>query len=196
MCYSPEVSIGTFLFVGSICLFAWCRHRAASLIFLTIVFMQLIEYILWINPTCNMYNQIASSFVPILLYLQPLLISLIISTMNAGDGFFTKYIFYTLSILFLPFLYLLDSYGKFNNCIVASCGHLDWNIDDLSFLNYFYYLLMIYLFFILKDKMLRNIFLSLSFIFFVYTKMFYKNTFGSVWCFLVNIASVLALVLR
>jgi hypothetical protein len=211
MCYSPEVSIGTFGFVTALCIYAWIRNRgidrAASLLFFVLVLMQLVEYFLWMNQQCTPINKAISSLVPILLYLQPLLFTLISWKWNAGFGDYTPYIFYGWLLALLPALFYMDSIGLFNHCILqGSNGHLDWNIG--SFAEIFteqtrpltsllfplmYYATLLYVFGTLKNTRLAAIFLGMSFVSFLTSIRFFKETWGSVWCHSVNGAAILAL---
>jgi len=211
MCYSPEVSIGTFGFVTAICIYIWNRNknsdRAAALLFFVIVLMQLIEYFLWSNPTCNSVNKAISSLVPILLYLQPLLFALISWKLNAGFGLYTQAIFYGWLFACIPALFYMNSIGLFNNCILkGSNGHLDWNIG--SFTDIFvkephtifrlvfpicYYTSLFYIFGTLKHTRLAVIFLGISSITFLTSIHFFQESWGSVWCNSVNGAAILAL---
>jgi len=213
MCYSPEVSIGTFGFVTALCIYAWIRNRGidrtAALLFFVVVLMQLVEYFLWINQECTPTNKVISSLVPILLYLQPLLFALISWKGNAGIGVYTPYIFYGWLLAFLPTLFYMNSIGLFNNCILkGQNGHLKWNLK--SFIDIFtqqsalgaslifpilYYISILYTFGTLKDTRLALVFLGISFITFLTSIRFFKETWGSVWCHSVNGAAVFALLL-
>lgn len=209
MCYSPEVSIGTFGFVSIVCIYAWIRNkgidRAAALIFFVIVLMQLLEYFLWINQSCTSLNKLLSSFVPILLLLQPLLLSYIVWKMNAGHGVFTPHIFYTSLLVFIPILLYAKSFGIFNTCILkGKDGHLDWKLGEAipyQGIHHFikiciilwYYVSLIYIFATLNNSKLVYIFSSIAILSWILSIIHFKNEWGSIWCYYVNVAAVVAL---
>ena len=81
MCFNTESSITVF-FIGIICSIALFYRSIknnskidllSSIILVLITSMQLIEYVLWQNQVCNDRNRIASYFIAILLFLQPLI---------------------------------------------------------------------------------------------------------------------------
>jgi hypothetical protein len=206
MCYSPEVSIGTFLFVSGISAYIWNRNkgddRAASLLFFVIVFMQLIEFFLWTNQTCGPVNRTFSSIVPILLYIQPLLFSLIIWKFRAGFGSYTPYIFYGWLFALIPSLFYMNSIGLFQNCIrKGQNGHLRWDVSSLiDFSNnrvfpIAYYGSLLYLFATLKDRFLSFLLLLVGFISMALTSNILDSSWGSVWCHSVNASAFLYLFL-
>ena len=204
MCYSPEVSLGTFLFVSCICIYKWNRNKgidkAAALLFFVIVFMQLVEFFLWINPTCNSVNKTFSSFVPIVLYLQPLLFSLIVWKFRAGFGTYTSSIFYAWLLAFIPSLFYMNSIGLFQNCIQkGSNGHLHWNISSMidSSKNILfasaYYGSLTYIFATLHDRLLSFLFLAIGTLSALQASNIIDTSWGSVWCHSVNLTAVLSL---
>ena len=82
MCYSAEVSLGTFLFVELICICLWVRdriiYRAFALILNVFVFVQFLEYLIWTNQECNAVNKAVTAILPYYILLQPVLVSIIL----------------------------------------------------------------------------------------------------------------------
>jgi hypothetical protein len=208
MCYSSEVSLGTFTGVSAICIYLWIRNnkidRAVSLILFVIGFMQLLEWILWENQECNNINKAVTAIIPIYLYLQPVALALIVWQMNAGWGTLYPYILLLL-VLLSPF-YALNwkTLTTSKPCIQKSkCGHLDWsiqlNIFDSSispfmrFIILLYYFSMVYVGATLKNKTLAAIFVLLWSSSWIYTNIFYKEVWTSIWCHSVNACAVIAL---
>jgi len=77
--------------------------------------MQLVEGILWLHPECDTINQWLSSVIPLVLYLQPLLINAIVAWFAAGWGI--GYGAIALVCLgFLPFQLFRIS-QRFGNCV-------------------------------------------------------------------------------
>jgi hypothetical protein len=197
MCYSAEVSIGTFLFVEAICIFLWMRNRKIdrpiSLILSVIVLMQLFEYLLWTNPECNDVNKTITAIIPTYLFLQPTAIATIIFFFNAGWGSL-----YPLIIVGTLYIALFTPTPPRPQCIQSGeCKHLDWNLDTDTHLTSFrlYYASMLYLFATLKNTQ----FATTSVIFYIgswfITNQYYNRVWSSVWCHAVNAMSLAAVVL-
>jgi hypothetical protein len=148
MCYNEKVSIATFLTVSGISLFLWLRDnkidRAVSLIIFVIVFIQLLEFIIWSyqdKKECNPYNRVASLLIPYVITTQIPLIALIIKQMDAGTGIYYDYIIYSWFPLVVWATYELYKDHKFDvtkdNCIRPGISnHLDWNINFLNTLEF------------------------------------------------------------
>lgn len=203
MCYNAPVSFGTFAFVTCICLFLLIRNRgidrAISGILFVVVLMQLVEGFIWLNPECNDANKQIASLIPILLVLQPILITLIIVVTNASR--FQH--FYLFPLLFLPALPFLYSYlNKFTGqCLQADCttGHLDWssviNVDNtLTFPYLVYNVAMVVPIATLRNPLFAGVYLASSLLTRVFLEAKYKRAWASIWCHFVNILAVVALV--
>ena len=74
MCYSAESSIKSYMIGGisSLLLLTFKNSTATfyGLFFFVVIQMQLIEYFLWNNQSCNWTNRFVSKFIPIELALQ------------------------------------------------------------------------------------------------------------------------------
>jgi hypothetical protein len=196
MCYSAEVSIGTFLLVESICVFLWARNRnidrALSLILSVIVFMQLLEYLLWTNPECNLVNKTITSIIPTYLFLQPAAIAAILLYFKAGWGGLYPYIF--VITLLVAFLYPFDARPP---CISpGKCGHLDWNLDvdspHHSAVIWLYNAAMLYLFATLKNTNFAIASTSFYLLSWAVARTSYGREWSSVWCHSVNAMALVA----
>ncbi len=187
MCWNAEVSLQSFLIGIGATFVAYQKGLPfpTTLFCLTIVFMQLIEYVVWTyydNPTVNFVASLSAVF---LLWLQPLASILTLQTK------------WTIEILLLyvgvsgiGFLLFtdLDKLRETYQMKRAENGHLQWNWlqkdtkTTVSLVFYFIFLLTPLL--LRKEYTLLGITLStlgLS----LYS--FYKeNTWGSMWCWLVN----------
>lgn len=201
MCYSAEVSFGTFSFVAIIAIFLWSRNRktdrAIALILLVVILMQLIEGVLWLHPECDTINQHFSAIIPILLYLQPLLINAIVAFYAAGwsSGYAT------IALLFLGFLpfQLLQTYQRYGKCVVKTGGQLDWTpligkVDPIGILPGFMYdVAMLFPFLTLKNPVFGISYAVLSIISRIGFEGNYTQTWPSLWCHFVNGLAILAL---
>lgn len=201
MCYSAEVSFGTFSFVMIIASFLWFRNsktdRAISLILIVVVLMQLIEGILWLHPECDTTNKIFSTTIPIILYIQPLLINAIVAFYAAGWS--SGYAIIALLFLgFLPFQ-LFHIYQRYGKCVTTSNGHLDWSpiigdVDPIGVLPEFIYnAAMVFPFLTLKNKLFGLSYIASSIVSRFGIGGAYPQTWPSLWCHFVNGLAVLAL---
>lgn len=204
MCYSPEVSIGTFTFVGTICLFLWHRGRpidkALTWILLIIASMQLIEFGLWKNLECSLPNKLLSTAIPLLLWLQPLVILISIWYYKVGWlGLYGWIIaIYILSIPIILKYYL--SKNTIGQCTtVGKCGHLEWPStregDDPHNLQTLYHISMIAGLATLKSTGFSLFYVGTSALAYLYTKKYYRDSWSSVWCHFINSLAVGAVIL-
>ena len=204
MCYSAEGSLGTFLFVEVICIFLWVRDRRIdrpmALILSVLVFMQFLEYLIWMNQECNAINKLVTSIIPYYLLLQPVLISMILYTMKAGNGSLYPLIVATS----IPILLLSTQLPNRGECIKAGeCGHLDWNFAEggimkvpigTSILVIWYFFALFYTSVTLKGGLAPSVTALLAVSLFV-SSMYYNRVWSSVWCHSVNAISIIALLM-
>jgi membrane-associated phospholipid phosphatase len=201
MCYNAEVSFGTFSFVAIIATFLWFRNsktdRAIALILMVVVLMQLVEGMLWLHPECDAVNQHFSAMIPMLLYLQPLLINAIVAFYAAGwsSG---HAIIALLFVGFLPFQFL-QIYKRFGKCVIKTNGQLDWTpligkVNSIGILPGFLYdVAMLFPFLTLKNQVFGISYAALSMISRTGFEGNYTQTWPSLWCHFVNGLSVLAI---
>jgi len=203
MCYSAEVSIGTFLFVEVICIFLWIRDRridrAMALILSVVVFMQFLEYLIWTNQECNAVNKSVTAVIPYYLLLQPVFISIILYTMKAGTGS----LYLPIIATSIPILLLSTQLPSRGECIkVGECGHLDWNFDDggitkspigTTILVIWYFFALFYTVATLKGGLAPFTTAVLAISLFV-SSVYYKRVWSSVWCHAVNAMAVVAII--
>ena len=203
MCYSAEVSLGTFLFVELICIFLWIRDRRFdrpfALILNVFVFVQFLEYLIWTNQECNSVNKAVTAILPYYLLLQPVFISIILYTMKAGTGSLYPLIVATS----IPILLLCSQLPPRGECIkVGECGHLDWNLDNggmtkvsigTSIVVIWNFLGLFYTAATLKGGLapFTTAFIGVSLL---VSSVYYKRVWSSLWCHAVNGMAVVALV--
>jgi len=205
MCYSAEVSLGTFTSVSLVCIYLWIRNhkidRAVSLILFIIGLMQLLEYILWINQECNTVNKTVTKLIPLYLYFQPAALALVIWQMNAGWGTLYPFIIGISLLTVIP--YFMYNKPK-EECIKkGECNHLNWNLDNNIFdrnnlpiyrpVLLFYYFSMLYVGATLKNTTLSAIFVALWASSWIITNRLYNEVWSSVWCHSVNMSALFAL---
>ena len=205
MCYSAEVSLGTFTSVTLVCIYLWIRNhkidRAVSIVLFIIALMQLLEYILWINQECNTVNKTVTKLIPLYLYFQPAALALVVWQMNAGWGTLYPFIIGVYLLTVIPY-YIYNKPTK--ECIIKSnCNHLNWNLKNNLFDSnkpfaeivciLFYYFSMFYVGATLKNTTLSAIFVALWASSWIITNRLYDEVWSSVWCHSVNMSALFAL---
>jgi hypothetical protein len=201
MCYSASSSFGTFFFVFFICCILWIRgsklQKSLSIMLGFIAFMQVIEGLLWLNIDCNNVNIFISSFIPLLLYLQPIVI---IGTVYAFDTGRLPPLFYKIlfgiSLLSLP-LYIgwfNDGIGKCT--VIGKNGHLVWpftNVTPNPLAQTLYNTTLAIGFGTLNTEWYGIFYLIMAVIGYFKSRMTYGHSWGSIWCHFVNILAIGAL---
>jgi hypothetical protein len=201
MCYSASSSFGTFLFVFIICCILWIRgsnlQKSLSIILGFIALMQVIEGFLWLNIECNNINIFISSFIPILLYIQPIV--LIWTIYSFGTGLLSPEFYKILlgiSFLSLP-LYInwfKDGLGKCT--VIGENGHLVWpftNTNQNSLAQLIYNITLAIGFGTLNTQWYGIFYLIMATIGYFKSRMTYGHSWGSIWCHFVNILAIGAL---
>lgn len=204
MCYSPEVSIGTFSFVGAVCIVLWHRgkpiDKALTWILLIIASMQLLEFGLWKNLECGLPNKIFSGLIPVVLWLQPLIIITSVWYYKVGwlgmYGWLIAIYLALLPVLITKYL----SNPTLGQCTtVGNCGFLIWPFttrgDTSSYFQALYHTFMILGLATLKSTAFSVFYVGSSALAYAYTKMYYRDSWSSVWCHFVNSLAIGAMVL-
>lgn len=182
MCWNAEVSLQSFLIGFTATLIASQNGLSfpITLFCLTIVFMQLIEYVVWTWYDNKNVNHIASIAAATLLWLQP-----IASILTLNSQFFNPALQAYLGLSLVSLLFVSKEQYRMTR---GENGHLVWHWlqndsqTTLSLIIYFIFLLTPL--FLSGNILLLGISL-LTLIFSLYS--FYKdNTWGSMWCWLVN----------
>ena len=201
MCYSVSSSFLTFFFVFFICCILWIRgsnlQKSLSIILGFIALMQVIEGFLWLNIECNNINIFISSFIPILLYIQPII--LIWTLYSFGTGLLSP-VFYKIllgiSFLSLP-LYIdwfKDGLGKCT--VIGQNGHLVWpftNTNQNSLAQILYNIILAIGFGTLNTQWYGIFYLIMAVLGYFKSRMIYGHSWGSIWCHFVNILAIGAL---
>ncbi len=184
MCWNAEVSLQSFL-IGLSAIGIGIQRGVSLpvlLFSLTIVLMQLIEYVVWSYPTLNREASIVAAW---LLWFQPIASIL---TLSSPQPLLLSYL--GISALLAPM-----ATAKEYSMTRAPNGHLAWNwltkepSTYLSLAVYFVFLLLPLVMsrsFLLLGLSLGTLAVSL------YT--FWKdNTWGSMWCWMINWVAVASL---
>ena len=200
MCYSPESSFGTFFFVSIICIVLWKKDKPVpktlAIVLLFIALMQVIEGFLWLNLECSTNNKVISSFIPIVLYLQPLVA--LGSIYFFKSGLLSSNIYLAVLIGWLcciPFAidYAKDGLGKCT--IVGPKGNLQWPYTNSSTLYHelVYNTVIGFSIVTLNTEWYGFFYTIVATVGYLKSRELYGHSWGSVWCHFVNSLAVGAL---
>lgn len=200
MCYSVSSSFGTFFFVFFICCILWIRgsklQKSLSIMLGFISLMQVIEGFLWLNIDCDNVNVFITSFIPILLFLQPVVITG--TVYSFGTGYLPPLVYKILigiSLLSLP-LYISWFNDGFGKCtVVGKTGHLVWpftNTPNLG-VHTMYNTILGIGFATLKTEWYGIFYLIMATLSYHKSIRTYGHSWGSIWCHFVNFLAIGAL---
>lgn len=186
MCWNAKVSLNTFLFSLFGTLFAYFNNvigKFETLYYVSVISMQLIEYFTWKNLNNHKINKFLSKVGLFLIFIQVPFFILHLYRITTQ----TKML---LIIVYLIFALLVKlNYPIDFSMNEAPNGHLTWN-----WLNYPIHIIIIWLSFIFggifyqKEYFKFSIyFITISAIYYTYNK---TNTWGSLWCWIVNILAL------
>jgi hypothetical protein len=187
MCWNAEVSFQSFLIgIGAIGL-AYQKGLSfpTTLFSLTIVLMQLIEGVVWSYYDNKTVNFIASFLASLLLWLQPVASILTLQSKLAQDFL---YLYLGLSLAGTLFSLNTANMSETYSMKRGANGHLVWNWlkkDTKTAISLFVYFL--FLFGPLAiSKEWTVLLLSLTTLAFSLYSYWNENTWGSMWCWIVN----------
>ena len=187
MCWDQKISLNTFLFSLFGISFAYFNkviNIFYYLFFLSFISMQLVEYFAWGNLNDKKMNRLLSQIGLFLVFIQPILFTL--SHYNIENKIKTAIIaVYTMFSLFCVLYFPIDfSMHKAPN------GHLAWNWLSFPTIIIFIWVsccfgLILYQKQYVKFSVYLIIFLA------IYYTYYKTNTWGSLWCWLANLLSVI-----
>ena len=196
MCYDKKTSITTYC-IGTLSSLLLLRshnlsYNICGLFFLFVVQMQMIEYILWKDYTCNNFNIKISNIGSVLNHLQPVVLYFAIRYYNKNLTNTQKNIInlilgiYTISLL----LYSKNVYPL--DCTVLSDDnppHLYWKWNDKKNSIKFYMIFLVSLILLSYIGLPKpyNVYFALICVgTYLYSQIKYTNTkaVGAVWCWL------------
>ena len=201
MCYSASSSFGTFFFVFFICCILWIRgsklQKSLSIMLFFIALMQVIEGFLWLNIDCNNINIFITSFIPILLFLQPIIIIGTLYSFGTGNlsPLFYK-ILLGISLLSLP-LYIdwfKDGIGKCT--VIGQNGHLVWpftNYKSTDLVHILYNTSLFIGFATLNTEWYGIFYVFMAILGYFKSIITYGHSWGSIWCHFANLLAIGAL---
>jgi hypothetical protein len=198
MCWNQYVSINTFIFGIFGILFIVYNNKYSiykikgfSIYFyifaLSVVFMQLVEFILWRNLNNPVINNIASIFGYLLLYIQPIASLFVVNNIPLRNKLLA---IYSIPIGIFMIYDMLTSKITDIHTTLTPKGHLSWkwpffktNVHRFLFVPY-------YLFFLFFSFVYNKYYFPLWFlaIYFILLYVFGKDgSAGSIWCLTANV---------
>lgn len=183
MCWNAEVSLQSFL-IGGLAIFVAYQNGLSfpvTLFCLTIICMQLVEYVVWTyydEPTVNFQASVVAAF---LLWLQPIASILTLSSPAVAVAVYSGL---SLFLQWFDTKPLRETYKMFR----GDNGHLVWNWlqpdlqTTLSLTVYFFFLF----FPLLLTKQYTLLTVALGTLGLSLTSFYKDNTWGSMWCWIVN----------
>lgn len=188
MCWNEKVSLLTFILGTIFCIIGYRKTKDLFyLFFQCVIFVQLGEAFIWYDINCGNLARLGTIIAFFAVWLQPIFGLYMVDSK-----------LYTVLIIFYIFSSLKIIYKLFTTttCYKPIC---DTNSLHLSFTewNHFhpmgilYAICILYLLFILyKKSPVISIYL---FITMILSSIFYKNTFGSMWCWFAAFTPILAM---
>lgn len=221
MCFDKETSLSIFLFGTSCSIYLAYRgicnkskdDICNSVILFLVSLMQLIEYFLWKYPTCNIYNQIASISIILVLYLQPVILYYTYKFLNKKKLDKKSSLVHNSIILFFTFLciYFIIYLSKNKRSICSfkdpnGC-RLVWEPFKILLKNKkILFLIALFLYFYIYLIIPRNVkvnkiyellpkvSLIITLLISIYKKgKYFYTTFGSMWCFIAVFFGIFAI---
>ena len=192
MCYSAESSILSFLIGFPACLYLLQSknntNKHVGLFLLSVVMMQFLEFLMWIDQKCGILNNFASKMVTIVLLSQ--ILAIVVGGYLFNTVIVSKTILYYVTIfiiaLILANLYNNFVYDKRKWCSKTNkYNNLEWDkYNEIWYIIKIIYCLIVICYpFLLSIEKWKGILVAFTgFITLLYTKMSLSPS-GSRWCY-------------
>ena len=190
MCYNKNVSIGTYILglVGCYNLYVNYDYKIEAIFFAFVIQMQLIEYFLWENQTCNDVNKTTTKIGTIINHSEPIVLWIAILLLSS------KQLPLFINILMTIFVVVTIFYTKYvlsdkNECSLVtpeSKPHIKWpwNTKNYGKIYYVFFILCMDLLFINSVDHGYHVATLATGSFLLSSLIYYdKKTVGSMWCF-------------
>ena len=199
MCWNKEVSLNTFLFSMGVLGMIWYNNTYTKYIipefdriwvyifFISFITIQLIEFFIWTNIHRPWYNSFFSILASVLLLIQPIATTMLISDQTVKHILLGTYL--SLAIPFSTYRFITKKISS----SVSKGGHLQWDFllkrgwyEHAIFLLWLFFFL--FPFFYMK-KFWAGLFGLVLLIVMAYN-YFVDGTMGSMWCWIVNLIMI------
>jgi hypothetical protein len=189
MCYNKEVSITTYIagIIGCINLYFNFNLKIEAIFFGCVIHMQLIEYIIWDNISCNQTNIIASKFGTIINHIEPIVlwVAILLLSSKVLPMWVNKYM---IIFLIITIFYTLDVFPKECTTVTEeSSPHLYWKWNRQHATERYYGLFLLTLNILMITGLEHGYHLAFitTVAFIISYKIYFKNkTVGAMWCFI------------
>lgn len=200
MCWNANSSKNAYIIgtLGSLILLYFGNNieRTIGLFSLTIVQMQLIEYIIWIDKDCGKMNNVASKLIITELIFQ--ILSLVLGCYLFNSSLLSKKQMKTILIVYIIIIIALLGFYYFKIYDKQLCTKklenkgLEWDMGIVKYfnknyfntiLNIFYFGSLFFLPFIWKSKIKKYFFILFWVFSLLYIKKLNSVTWQSRWCF-------------
>lgn len=188
MCFNKDISLISYIIGTLSSIFLYLRgYKIEGILYGFIVQMQLIEYLLWLNNSCNNINKIITKIGILLNHLQPIVLYLLIVYFN--NKIKNYYIHHIIIIIYiiLTIIYLIYNNKLLENCTIGipNKQELKWSIHYGNQKKYYY----IFLFTLIsltiigfKKYNYLNAYLILLIYLISYIKYNKTKSVGTIWC--------------
>ena len=185
MCWNASISINTFLFSTFAVILAF-GNNILSLVqvffYMSFISMQFIEYLIWSKTFSNKSLSIAAL---LLILLQPVCSSICIKDKNLLVPLLIGY------SIFVAYIFTRWNTIDFRS-IKSSNGHLSWKWLDFPLICVLIWMFFFFISFIINKTYLMFI-LVLIVVVVCYVLFRDTQTWGSLWCWIVNIMAIVLL---
>ena len=196
MCYNKNISLGTYILglVGCYNLYINYNYKIEAIILAWVIQMQLVEYILWENQSCNDTNKITTKLGLIINHLEPIILWISILFLSSKE--FPEWInLFMLGFCVITFFYTKDILDKKNKDISDECTtvtneskpHLYWAWNSQHKSGMYYALFLICFNILIINGVDHGYhFSTLVTLSFFISAGIYKDSksVGAMWCFI------------
>lgn len=190
MCFNKDISIISYLIGLSGCILLYYRnYKIEGLLYAFVIQMQLIEYLLWLNNSCNWINKTITKIGILLNHLQPIILYFLIIYYNSNINKTSLNIIHFIIIIYFisTILYLIHNYKLLDACTIGieNEKELFWYIQHGHLFEYYHIFVFALVFMILlglKKHNYLNAYIILASIIISYIIYDKRKAVGTIWC--------------
>ena len=133
MCYSPEVSLRSFIIANIGCVFLWHVQPVLALFFAFVSLMQLYDFIFWKNQSKNIINAVFTKVAMITNHLQPIIFALLIMKLgNQQIKPLSKWLTIVYTLVAIVYTILYWNWSDYTLVTPTSRGSLHWKWNNVN----------------------------------------------------------------